>query len=222
MSIPSMFRAMTERRNNREYLRALFPHLETSHDTIQITHAQKSTPWPGFNNTPVVEQPDSPLLSLPAEVRLIIASHIDLSLETVDYLGAYYTFRQLQADMWNQLQPARDLSKLINDNRSAWSHGHEPTIKFGPLHPQLRLLRNVTITVLVPNNRIGGLCCQKTLADLYSLYLNSLNVVMTGRTGYRPLPNGDMKSWPPEYFIGFVVNGKLNCKKIRLQSGSDG
>jgi hypothetical protein len=143
----------------------------------------------------------------------MIANHMDLSPETIDYLGAYYACRQLQADMWNQLQPARELPAFIKDHHPAWSHGHEPTIKIGPLHPQLRLLRDVTITVPVPTDRYG-MCCQKALAALYSLYLSSLTVVMTGRISSGVLPNGDMKSWPPVYFMNFVVDGRVNCRKV--------
>jgi hypothetical protein len=87
-------------------------------------------------------------------------------------------------------------------------------IKIGPLNPMLRLITSMTVTLPVPEFR-HRLEWRVAFTALYPLYLNELKVVLTGSlTGTADLPNGDMKSWPSRYFIDYVVDGKVNCKKV--------
>jgi hypothetical protein len=134
-------------------LRSLFPYLEINDGTAQ-TRDRPSQAYP--DKRPIVAQSGSRLLSLPTELRLLIASYMSISpKDAVDYLGLYYSFRQLQKDLWNQLQPARDLSAFVKDNHESLS---EPStrvsnIRIGPLDSQLRLISSMTVTLPVPECR---------------------------------------------------------------------
>jgi hypothetical protein len=195
-------------------LRSLFPYLEIDDKAAQ-TCARPSQAYP--DKRPIVAQSGSRLLSLPTELRFLIASYMSISpKDGIDSLGVYYACRQLQKDLWDQLQPARDLSTFVKDNHESLS---EPStrvsnIKIGPLDPMLRLITSMTVTLPVPEFR-HRLDWGVAFTALYPLYLNELKVVLTGSlTGTADLPNGDMKSWPSRYFIDYVVDGKVNCKKV--------
>jgi hypothetical protein len=116
----------------------LFPYLEVD-DNAQTVLVRPSQPYP--DKRPIVAQSGSRLISLPTELHLQIASYMSISpKDVVDYLGAYYSCRQLQKDLWVQLQPARNLSTFVKDNHELLSQPatRVSNVKIGPLHPRLR------------------------------------------------------------------------------------
>ncbi|KAF1948265.1 hypothetical protein CC80DRAFT_556495 [Byssothecium circinans] len=172
---------------------------------------------PETNNTnlsSIVAQPNSRLLSLPPELRLEIYEYMNLSPEAPDHLqwlGGYFTCRQLQSEIRDHLKPEESLEVYTNLT-CPWHQDIPVVILPAPSFEQFGLVQELTVRIPIP--RISStFCCSRVLITLYALYLNNLNVVFTGDIKHR-LPYGDLKSVKSEFFLDAVERGLVNCKAV--------
>ncbi|KAF1848169.1 uncharacterized protein K460DRAFT_353187 [Cucurbitaria berberidis CBS 394.84] len=189
----------------RDSSRLLLDHLHKA-----LARNQAATPDP---RSLIQPQQASRLLSLPTELRLMICKYMTLSPASADSLawkGAYFACRQLQNDMRAELKPEQDLAKYIASNHASW----QPDITVGLRHPQLNLIRDIAVHTPIPGHGYDiERFWSKTMSSLYALYLNHLQVILTGCHFYR-LPYYDLKSWRSHLFIDYVGKGKVHCKKV--------
>ena len=105
--------------------------LHLSSDTVRTAQRAAITEMSLLERNPRIRpmsfQPASRLLSLPSELRLLICHHMHISPELgVDFLGAFYSCRQLQKDMLDELRPAFDLDNYVNEHAEPCRH--EPSM----------------------------------------------------------------------------------------------
>jgi len=150
---------------------------------------------------------------------------------SIDFLGAFYSCRQLQKDMMDELGPAFDLDNYVNEHAEPCRHEPSMFVRVVPSAPRSHILRHVTVFVRVPRKDTRLRCCYNSVAGLFPLYLNELIVRLVPRNYIgeygKKLIYGDLKSWPNRLFLNYVVEGKVNCKKVRfslpgLQKEDDG
>jgi hypothetical protein len=167
---------------------------------------------------PIRCQPGSRLLSLPTELRLMICRYLSLSPEHgSDFLGAYYSCRQLQKDMWDESGPYQDLDQDVNEQARPCSHEPNTDVSVKRCQPRFQLLRHLTVTAQVPHSGRSVNCCWRTLAALFPLYLDELRVKLIPRDDdLDDLIYGDMKSWRSRYFLDYVIQGRVNCKRVKF------
>lgn len=113
-----------------------------------------------------IHQRGSKLLELPLEVRLAIYDYMDLSTETSDclqWMGAYFTCRQLHTEMSNALKPQNNLKKIAEITCRLKSHS-VTLVEACPLQNPLGQLYSVTIKLPVQG---PDFCCESTLVELY-------------------------------------------------------
>jgi len=133
--------------------------------------------------------------------------------------------------MLDELRPAFDLDNYVNEH--AGPCRHEPSMlgRVVPSTPRFHILRHVTVFVRVPRKDTRLRCCYNSVAGLFPLYLNELNVRLALRNYVgdyvKKLVYGDLKSWPNRLFLNYGVEGKVNCKKMMfslpgLQKEDDG
>jgi hypothetical protein len=116
---------------------------------------------------PAVRQPACKLLELPAEIRLVVYSYMNLSpdsSECLEWLGGYFACRHLHLEMRDALKPEDGL----NDTTALTCIGRVPhTASFVEIdrsHDAFRLLYVVTLKLPLSQS---GLCCVETLVQLY-------------------------------------------------------
>ena len=164
---------------------------------------------------PVYPQPQSPLLGLPAELRLLICSNMTLSPSTTDWNGAFFSCRQLHKDMLDQLDP----------NNSTYNF---PCVRSGVVHPVFGWIRSLSVTVELKKGwRINGI----DFKQLYALHVDELQLLLTGEPRERrrhpgiEIPYGDLTTFGPPMLatpsgqlqpVGADVDIVINCKKITL------
>ena len=100
-------------------LSSMISHVNLSGNTVRVAHSAAVTEMRFWERNlpirPMSFQPASRLLSLPSELRLLICHHMYISPELgIDFTGAFYSCRQLQKDMLNELRPAFDLDNYVN------------------------------------------------------------------------------------------------------------
>jgi len=207
-----------------------------SSDTVRTAQRAAITEMSLLERNPPIRlislQPASRLLSLPSEIRLLICRHMYISPELgIDFLGAFYSCRQLQKDMSDGLSPAFDLDNYVNEHAEPCHHKPSMFVRVVPSTPRFHILRHVTVFVRVPRKDTRLRCCYNSVAGLFPLYLNELDVRLVPRNYVgdygKKLVYGDLKSWPNRLFLNYVVEGKVNCKRIRfslpvLQKKDDG
>ncbi|KAF2113515.1 hypothetical protein BDV96DRAFT_688507 [Lophiotrema nucula] len=175
---------------------------------------------------PVVAQPQSRLLSLPAEVRLGIFDYMSLA-PTIEgqtaWLGFYFTCRQLLSEMCAHLNPAAEFQNTINKalvSSSVYCHRRH-FASDPPMSPKLRLADPVFglvqgVTLHVPWKTSEELFTM--LRVVFALYLNHLRVTTSESVVAPPFtgwgPYGDLKSLHPKMFLEPVQHGVVNCKKV--------
>lgn len=163
---------------------------------------------------PICSQPRSPLLGLPAELRLLICSHMTLLPSTTDWNGAFFSCRQLHQDMLDQLNPNNITYNFLY-------------VRSGAAHPVFGWIRSLICTIELEK----GWCTTRIdLKQLYALQLDELQLLLTGeprecrypgiQTPYRDLttlgppmlatPSGQLQP------VGADINVVINCKKITL------
>ncbi|KAF3009635.1 hypothetical protein E8E13_007409 [Curvularia kusanoi] len=163
---------------------------------------------------------ESQLLHLPTELRLQICSYMTIAPAKIDWewKGAFFTCRKLQQDMLNKLSPASEVKKFFQtevmlslDIERAF--GVTP----GLPHPFFGWVRSVTVHFPLYREWFDVMYQSY---PLYSLYLDELQILLTGGPGQRKrfLPWGDLKSTAPTYLMDESKNRKLvmNCKKITV------
>jgi len=166
--------------------------------------------------TAILPQPESRLLSLPTELRLLICGSMTLSpqyAESLSFRGAYASCRRLHQDMRDQLDPGQDLPRYIASKAGTWDHQLHSKIKLGQPRPFLGLIWDVTIQVPVPTRHHWQPSCHEVVSSLFSLYLDRLHIVMTG-SQFQALAYNDMKSFRDSYFMEYVTQGKVNCRAV--------
>ena len=149
----------------------------------------------------------------------------------VDFLGAFYSCRQLQKDMLDELRPAFDLDNYVNEHAEPCRHEPSMFVCVVSSTPRFHISRRVTVFARVPRADRGSRCCYNSVAGLFPLHLNELNVRLAPHhhaDDYdQELLYGDMKSRPNRLFLDYVVGGKVNSKNMKfslpgLQKQDDG
>jgi hypothetical protein len=166
---------------------------------------------------PICPQPQSPLLRLPTELRLQICSNMTLLPSTIDWNGAFFSCRQLHADMLNQLY-SKEHATI-----------HMKAFPFvGPRrsHPVFGWMRSLYLTIDLERGWRHDL---NDFKKLYALHLDDLQLLLQGepKSDLRypgiSTPYGDLTTiGPPKLAtpsgqlepIG--VDVVVNCKKITL------
>jgi len=233
MSNPSSFPISPA---DNDELSTMASQLDMSSDTVKAAQRAAITELSVLEKNPQIRpmspQPASRLLSLSSEIRLLICHHMYISPELgVDFLGAFYSCSQLQKDMLDELSPAFDLKNYVNEHAGPCRDEPSMFVRVVPSTPRFHILRHVTVSVRVPRTDGGSRCCYNSVAGLFPLYLNKLSVRLFPRNHAgdydEELVYGDMKSWPNRFFLDYVVDGEVNCKKIKfslpgLKKNSDG
>lgn len=164
---------------------------------------------------PVDAQPQSPLLGIPAELRLLICSDMTLLPSKIDWNGAFFSCRQLHNDMLDQLDP----------NNSTYNF---PCVRSGAVQPVFGWIRSLTCTIEL---KWGWRVDRIDFKQLYSLHLDELQLLHTGephehrRYPVIEIPYGDLTTFGPPVLttpsgqlqpIGANVDMIINCKNITL------
>lgn len=182
-------------------LTIIAPQLDLGSNTIKVVQPATITELSFLERHPPIRpmslQPASRLVSLPSEIRLLICHHIYISSELVfDFLGLFYSCIQLQKDMLGEFSPAFDLDKYINEHAEPCRHEPSMFVRMVSCTPQFHILRHVTVFVRIPRTDRGPCCCYNSVAGLFPLYLNELNVRSVTRNhagDYEEVVYGDMK-----------------------------
>ena len=160
----------------------------------------------------ICPQPRSPLLGLPAELRLLIRSNMTLLPSTTGWNGAFFSCCQLHRDMLDQL-----------DGNSKYSFS---CVQSGAAHPVFGWIRSLTCSIELEK---GWRITRVDLKQLYALYLDELQL-LTGELRERRYPGietpyGDLTTLGPPMLaassgqlqsVGADVDMVINCKKITL------
>lgn len=113
---------------------------------------------------PACPQPQSPLLGLPAELRLLICSSLTILPSTTDWNGAFFSCRQLHPDMLDQLDP----------NDSTYNF---PCVRSGATHPVFGGIRNLSVIMELEK---GWRVSRIDFKQLYALHLDELQLFLQG------------------------------------------
>jgi len=138
----------------------------------------------------------------------------------IEFIAAFFSRRQLQKNMLDELNPAFDLDNYVNEHAEPCRH--EPSMFVGvvPPTPRSHILRRVTVFARVLRTDRGSRCCYNSVAGLFPLYLNELNVRLAPHNHADDYDEeflyGDMKSRPNRLFYDHVVEGKVNSENMKL------
>ncbi|KAF1928287.1 uncharacterized protein M421DRAFT_157853 [Didymella exigua CBS 183.55] len=165
----------------------------------------------------VRHQPQSPLLRLPAELRLEICSNMSLSPTTVDWNGAFFSCLQLHNDMLTKLHSKQEAIKYMKV---------PSCLNFRGAHPVFGWIRNMYLIIEL---NLGWRDHLHAFKKLYTLHLDDLQFLLIGepRLGERypgiATPYGDLTTLGPPGLAtpsGQLepagTNVVINCKKITL------
>jgi hypothetical protein len=207
-------------------------------DRVSSTRPTPFAASPVANADGIARQPNSRLLNIPAEVRLLLYDYMTLSPSTaahLDWLGAYFACRQLQDEMRKFLKPAKILLEISRlDCPISLSSGYggasrptqSPRI---PRHitlatPSLSafgLLQNLTINMpspefphFTPELSYLPHCCRQVLDKVYGMYFNKVTLIIPDAY-LAEAPYGDLKNLCPSLFVDRIDRGReINCKAV--------
>lgn len=185
-------------------------------DTPRIPGLLRRSPqgYGSMYERPACPQPQSPLLGLPAELRLLICSNMTLLHSTTDWNGAIFSCRQLHQDMLDELDP--------NDSKYNF-----PCVRSGVAHPDFGWIRNLSIMMELDK---GWRVSRIYFKQLYALHPDKLQLLLGGEPCSRPYPGVQtpyedlttvrlpLLATPSGQLqrIGTDVDTVINCKKITL------
>ncbi|KAF2191996.1 hypothetical protein K469DRAFT_719062 [Zopfia rhizophila CBS 207.26] len=147
--------------------------------------------------------------------------------ESTQWLGFYFTCRQIQSEIEDHKKPQKDILSYIEGIRNRWSY-YEPVL-ITPGEPSFGLLLHLTISspATFLHKLVSFAGGQSSLSDisasLYKLYLNNLTFVQqegeadtstARRTSTFFGPYCDLKSLDNRIFYNFMVEGRVNCKSV--------
>ncbi|KAF2648897.1 hypothetical protein K491DRAFT_698537 [Lophiostoma macrostomum CBS 122681] len=173
-------------------------------------------------------QPDSRLLSLPAEIRLHIWEYMTLSPVTEDSLhwtGAFFTCRQMQLELKKESQPQHlathiACGKAVNEKYPEVVKIDSKLFMIDATPSTIGLIRRVTLHVYIEHVRLGSFAVKfhEILVYLYKFFLDSLTINFVGESEdfsrtYLPY-GGGIKGLRDSLFYDYVTRGQINCKSV--------
>lgn len=130
--------------------------------------------------------------------------------ESLHWVGAYFTCRQLHLEMRNTLKPENDYHELVD---FVWDD--TLSITPGPQYTRFGHIQEITVQISVRS--LKETRCERSLVSLYRFWLKHLYVVLTDvpeDDHLSCLPWGDLKAFHPKYFTTPANAGQVNCKAV--------
>lgn len=130
-----------------------------------------------------------------------------------DWLGAYFTCRQLQQEMCGALQLQNALIGVEIGCSQLMDSKHPISVKRGSPHPLFGLVQPVIVNISIPGRESWFVSeCSSTSSTLYGTWLNRLHIISDGQ-GDNGLWGG-LKTLDARSLIKAARRGAVHCKEV--------